>query len=75
MTVRRRLLKLLGVAVGIPLIAVSTRSFANEQCEQLEVLAQQDASVQLTLAQKQMKRQMVMWYSKNCHERRSADAN
>jgi hypothetical protein len=71
----RRILHLASFGVGFLLIAGPTRSFANENCQQLEALSEQYASVELTFVQKQMKRRMVLWYSKNCRVHRSAQAN
>ena len=48
---------------------------ANENCQQLEALSQQYAGVTLTAGQEKLKRRLVVWYERNCHERRSADAN
>jgi hypothetical protein len=75
MNIHRRFMRVARLGVGILSIVGSTSAFANERCEQLQALSQQYANVQLTLLQKQMKQQMVLWYGKNCLERRSADAN
>jgi len=71
----RSILYLASVGVGLLLIAGPTYSVANENCQQLEALSQQYASVELTFVQKQMKRRMVLWYSKNCVAQRSAERN
>ena len=71
----RRILHLASFGVGLLLIASPTRSFANEHCQQLEALSQQYANVELTFVQKQMRRRMVLWYSKNCRAQRSAERN
>jgi hypothetical protein len=61
--------------LGLVLCTGPTRSFASENCLQLETLSQQYAGVELTVYQKQIKRRLVAWYVKNCHGRRSAEAN
>jgi hypothetical protein len=63
------------VLSGLFLGAGATRSFASENCLQLETLSQQYAGVELTVYQKQIKRRLVAWYVKNCHGHRSAEAN
>ena len=50
-------------------------AFADEHCHQLEALSQQYAGVELTSAQKQIKRRMIVWYERNCRSSRSADAD
>jgi hypothetical protein len=48
------------------LVVSSSVAFSGENCQRLEALAEQYAGVQLTSEQKQIKRQMVAWYSTNC---------
>jgi hypothetical protein len=48
---------------------------ANDNCQQLEALSQQYAGVTLTVGQEKLKRRLVVWYEKNCHDRRSANAD
>jgi glutaredoxin-related protein len=49
------------------ILAVSSRvALSAESCERLEALAIQYASVELTGAQKQLKRKMLVWYSVHC---------
>jgi len=48
------------------LVFSSSAAFSSDDCRRLEVLAHQYAGVQLTSGQKQIKRQMVAWYSTNC---------
>jgi len=58
----------LGVALSAGLIlAVNCNvASATENCERLEALSYQYASVELTSAQKQIKRKLVAWYTENC---------
>lgn len=44
----------------------SNAAFSAESCERLVALANQYAGVELTGEQKQMKRKMVVWYSRHC---------
>jgi len=48
------------------LVLSSSAAFSSDNCRRLEALAQEYAGVQLTSEQKQVKRQMVAWYSTNC---------
>ena len=48
------------------LMLLPTHALANENCQRLEVLAQQYAGVQLTAAQQIMKRRLTAWYYNNC---------
>jgi hypothetical protein len=48
------------------LVFSSSTAFSSDNCRRLEALAHQYAGVQLTSDQKQIKRQMVAWYSTNC---------
>jgi hypothetical protein len=57
---------LLSVSVGL----VSSRSLADERCQQLEALRAQYAGVELTFYQKQIKRKLVAWYREHCGDRR-----
>ena len=58
-----------GLFLGIS----STGALSNEKCQQLEDLSRQYAGVELTSAQKQLKRKLMAWYHKNCGERRTAE--
>jgi len=50
-----------------PILASSSKpALSAENCERLEALASQYAGVELTSAQKQLKRKMVAWYATNC---------
>jgi glutaredoxin-related protein len=51
---------------GLILAVGSHTASSAESCERLEALAVQYASVELTNAQKQLKRKMVVWYSVHC---------
>jgi hypothetical protein len=51
---------------------LGTTLFADERCQQLEALSQQYAVVELSVAQRQVKRQLIVWYDKNCRARRTA---
>jgi hypothetical protein len=63
------------LCAGVLLAFTSTATFANEDnCRRLEALHEQYAGVELTSAQKGIKRQMVAWYNKNCGARRAATA-
>jgi hypothetical protein len=63
------------LCAGVFLAFTSTASLANEHnCQRLEALHEQYAGVELTIAQKGIKRQMVAWYNKNCGARRAATA-
>jgi hypothetical protein len=44
----------------------SNAAVSTENCQQLEALAAQYAGVELSSDQKQLKRQMVAWYSTHC---------
>jgi hypothetical protein len=59
---------------GLLLTVASTVARADDRCQQLVALNQQYAGVQLTIAQKLLKIQMVAWYRQNCRSTRSADA-
>jgi hypothetical protein len=48
---------------------------ASDNCQQLEALSKQYAGVTLTVGQEKLKRRLVVWYEKNCHDRRSANAD
>jgi transposase len=51
---------------GLILAFSSNAALSAENCERLETLANQYAGVELTSAQKQLKRKMVVWYSTHC---------
>jgi hypothetical protein len=57
-----------GAALSAGLILASSLSAAlsPENCARLEGLANQYAGVELTSAQRQLKRKMVAWYAMNC---------
>jgi hypothetical protein len=64
----------LTVSVAAFLLAIPRQSFANDNCQRLETLAQQYAGVELTAYQKQIKAKMVVWYGRNCRGgRRTAE--
>jgi hypothetical protein len=65
----------LAISAGIFLIVGAGTSFASDNCQQLESLAQQYAGVELTSYQKQVKTKLVVWYKKNCRDHRTAEAN
>jgi hypothetical protein len=54
------------VLCGGFLLFSSSAAFSSDNCRRLEALAHQYAGVALTTEQKEMKRQMVAWYSVNC---------
>lgn len=54
------------LSAGIILALGSNAALSAESCERLEALASQYAGVELTIAQKQLKRKMVDWYSTHC---------
>jgi len=54
------------LSAGLILVFSSNAAFSAESCERLEALASQYAGVELTNEQKQMKRKMVVWYSRHC---------
>lgn len=60
------------LSAGLILAFSSNAAFSAENCQQLEALANQYAGVELTSAQKQLKRKMAVWYSTHCvrHARR-----
>jgi hypothetical protein len=52
---------------GACLLGIPTASFADENCQRLEALAQQYAGgVELTTYERQIKARMVVWYGRNC---------
>ena len=57
---------LFALGLGASLVGIPTQSFANEDCQRLEALAQQYAGVELTTYEKQIKAKMVAWYGRNC---------
>jgi len=54
------------LSAGVLLAFSPNPAFSNENCHRLEALAHEYAGVQLTSDQKQIKREMVAWYSMNC---------
>jgi hypothetical protein len=54
------------LSAGIILAVCSNAARSAESCERLESLASQYAGVELTGAQKELKRKMVSWYSTHC---------
>lgn len=72
---RRLVLPFALVGAGLLFMTGATRSFADDNCQQLEALSQRYEGVELTPVQRQIKRRMVVWYSKNCRTHRSAEAN
>ena len=54
------------LSAGVLLALSPNPAFSDENCHRLEALAHQYAGVQLTSDQKQIKQQMVAWYSTNC---------
>ncbi len=59
------------LSAGLILAFSSNAAFSAENCQRLEALATQYAGVELTSAQKQLKRKMVVWYSTHCIRRAS----
>jgi hypothetical protein len=53
-------------AAGLILALSANAAPGAESCEQLVSLSKQYAGVELTSAQKQLKRKMVAWYVINC---------
>ena len=62
------------LCAGLFLTVGSNAALADDRCEQLVVLNQQYAGVQLTITQKQLKSQLVAWYRQNCRPTRSVEA-
>jgi len=54
------------LSAGLLLAFSPNAALRAENCQRLEALANQYAGVELTSAQKQLKRRMVAWYSTNC---------
>jgi hypothetical protein len=54
------------LSAGVLLAFSPNAALSDENCHRLEALAHQYAGVRLTGEQKQIKRQMVAWYSTNC---------
>jgi hypothetical protein len=54
------------LSAGLILAASSKAALSAENCQRLEALAIQYVGVELTSAQKQLKRKMVIWYSTHC---------
>jgi hypothetical protein len=59
-------LSLAALSAGLILAFSSNAALSVENCERLEAIASQYAGVELTIAQKQLKRKMVVWYSVHC---------
>ncbi len=57
---------LAALSAGLILALSSNAALSSENCQRLEALANQYAGVELTSAQKQLKRKMVAWYATNC---------
>jgi hypothetical protein len=57
---------LAALSAGLILAWSSNAAVGAENCQQLEALANHYAGVELTSAQKQLKRKMVVWYSAHC---------
>jgi hypothetical protein len=57
---------LAALSAGLMLALNSNAAVSTENCQQLEALAAQYAGVELSSDQKQLKRQMVAWYSTHC---------
>jgi hypothetical protein len=60
---------------AILLAGAANHASANDNCQHLEALSRQYAGVTLTVDQEKLKRRLVVWYEKNCRERRTAIAN
>jgi hypothetical protein len=54
------------LSTGLILAIGCNAAAASENCERLVALSHQYASVELTSAQKQLKRKLVTWYTENC---------
>jgi hypothetical protein len=54
------------LSAGVLLAFSPNPAFSDENCHRLKALAHEYAGVQLTSDQKQIKQQMVAWYSTNC---------
>ena len=54
-----------------PSLLCPLRNRLHERCKQLVELNRQYAGVQLTSAQKQLKKKLVAWYAQNCRTRRA----
>ncbi len=61
-----RLLSYGVLPAGLILAMSGNAARATENCERLEALSNQYANVELTSAQKQIKRKLVAWYTENC---------
>jgi hypothetical protein len=59
----------------ILLVGAVKHASADDNCQQLETLSRQYAGVTLTVDQEKLKRRLVVWYEKNCRERRTGIAN
>ncbi len=54
------------LSAGLVVAFSSNTAPGAENCVRLEALANQYANIELTSAQKQLKRKMVAWYATNC---------
>jgi hypothetical protein len=57
------------ISAALILAFSSNAALSAENCQRLEAIAMQYAGVELTSTQKQLKRQMVVWYSAHCVRR------
>ena len=71
---KRTMIALGPVCAGLFFAVTTGGAIADERCQQLEALNRQYAGVVLTSSQKQIKRQLVAWYMKNCRSRTAAAA-
>jgi hypothetical protein len=63
-----------GLGIALFVFVAPGPSFANDNCQRLEALSQQYAGVELTTDQQRLKARLVVWYNRNCHDRRQAAA-
>jgi hypothetical protein len=54
------------LSTALLLAVTSTGAFATENCQHIEMLAQQYAGVELTLSQLQVKRRLTAYYHRHC---------
>jgi hypothetical protein len=54
------------LSAGLILASISNAALSAEKCQRPEALADQYAGVELTSAQKQLKRKLIAWYAMNC---------
>jgi hypothetical protein len=67
----RARLPLAALTAGLILTFGSNTALSVESCQRLEARAVQYSGVELTSAQKQLKRKLVEWYSTHCTRRAS----